>query len=395
MNVGHRYYQKDYNLPNDIKFCRRCVNSNQRPRLEFDEDGICSACHFSDYKNNKIDWKSREQELEDVCNKHRKSDGSYDCLVPSSGGKDSAFTAHMLKYKYEMNPLTITWSPHLYTDIGFQNHQAHIHTGNLSNVLITPPGDVHRLLTKLSLENLGDPFLPFIYGQNNMPLQMAELYRIPLIFYGENSEVEYGGSMDDAESATSNWESKIPNIEMSGLPPEKFIEHGLSQKQLYPYLPPNTEILKKLKTEVHFFGYYHKWIPQENYYYCVENTGFRPNPTRSEGTYSKYASLDDKLDGFHYYLMFIKFGFGRATSDAAHEVRDGHITRNEATILVNKFDGEFPSKYFDVFKEYCGITDSEFNSVLDSWRADHVWRKLDDGKWALRHNVSGTGCDDV
>ena len=395
METGYRYYKKKYDVPTDsIKFCTKCVNSNQRPRLKFDENGVCSACHFAEYKNTKVNWNDRHKELVDLCDRHRKSDGSYDCLVPSSGGKDSAFTAHLLKYKYNMNPLTITWAPHLYTDIGFENHQNHIHIGNLSNVLITPPGDTHRKLTKIAFEELGDPFLPFIYGQNNMPLQMADLYQIPLIFYGENSEVEYGGSMDDAESAIRNWEYNMPNIQMSGMPPSKMMEHGITTEQIYPYLHPNIDRLKKLNIEIHFLGYYHKWIPQENFYYCVENTGFIPNPNRSEGTYSKYASLDDKLDGFHYYLMYIKFGFGRATSDAAHEVRDGHITREEAVSLVKKFDGEFPSKYYEVFKKYCEIDDETFNNVLDSWRADHVWIKLEDGTWKLRYNVCQSGYDD-
>lgn len=395
MEVGSRYYAKNYKLPTEVKFCTRCVNSNQRPRITFDENGVCSACTFSDFKKSKFDWNARERELHALCDKYRKNDGTYDCLVPSSGGKDSAFTAHMLKYKYNMNPLTITWAPHLYTEIGFENHQNHIHVGNLSNILVTPPGDTHRKLTRLALEYLGDPFLPFIYGQNNMPLQMANLYKIPLIFYGENSEVEYGGNMDDAFSPVSNWESKIPNIEMSGMPPEVFLERGISTKEIYPYLAPSTEKLKELGVQVHFFGYYHNWIPQENFYYSVENTGFKPNPVRSEGTYSKYASLDDKLDGFHYYMMYIKFGFGRATSDAAHEVRDGHITREEAVALVKKFDGEFPAKYYDIFKQYCGINDSEFTDILDSWRAEHIWKADQNGAWQLRSNVSGTGCDDV
>jgi N-acetyl sugar amidotransferase len=395
MRSGLRYDAKNYNRPSTVKFCTRCVNSNQRPRLEFDENGVCSACLFSDLKKHQFDWAAREKELFDLCDMHRKNDGSYDCLVPSSGGKDSAFVAHMLKYKYKMNPLTITWSPHLYTEIGFQNFQNHIHVGNLSNVLLTPPGETHRKLTKLAFEHLGDPFLPFIYGQNNMPLQMAELYKIPLIFYGENSEVEYGGAMGDAYSPISNWEQKIPNIEMSGMPPETFLKHGITKEELHPYMAPPLEKLKKLGLEVHFFGYYHNWIPQENYYYCVENTGFKPNPIRSEGTYSKYASLDDKLDGFHYYLMYIKFGFGRATSDAAHEVRDGHITREEAIALVKKFDGEFPAKYYDVFKNYCDINDLEFNDVIDSWRAKHIWKRLPDGEWKIRNNVCETGYDDL
>lgn len=388
MVTGHRYYAKNYNLPSTVKFCTRCVNSNQRPRLQFDKNGVCSACNFADLKNSQFDWEAREKELFSLCDKHRKNDGSYDCLVPSSGGKDSALVAHMLKYKYKMNPLTITWSPHLYTEIGFQNFQNHIHVGNLSNVLVTPPGEVHRKLTKLAFEILGDPFLPFIYGQNHMPLQMAELYKIPLIFYGENGDVEYGGSMDDAYVPTTNWEYKISNIEMSGMPPEALLDHGITREELYPYIAPSVEKLKKVGVELHYFSYYHNWIPQENYYYCVENTGFKPNPIRSEGTYSKYASLDDKLDGFHYYLMYIKFGFGRATSDAAHEVRDGHITREEAIALVKKFDGEFPKKYYDVFKNYCGINDLEFNDVIDSWRANHIWKKLPDGEWKLRNNIS-------
>lgn len=393
MSIGKRYYEKGYNLPNEVKYCKKCVISNQRPRITFDEDGVCSACNFADYKAKVVSWEQREDELKTLLDKFRRNDGRYDVIVPSSGGKDSALVAHMLKFKYNMNPLTVTWAPHVYTDIGFENHQNHIHIGDLSNILVTPPGQTHRKLTKLAFENLGDPFLPFIYGQNNMPLQMAEKFNIPLIFYGENSEVEYGGSMKDAFIPTRDWKHKNANILMSGMPPEKFIEHGITEKDLYPYLAPSTDHLDSLGLEIHYFGYYHKWIPQENYYYCVENTGFKANPERSEGTYSKYASLDDKIDGFHYYLMFIKFGIGRATSDAAHEVRDGHLTREEAAALVGRFDGEFPKKHYQLFLEYCGITEQEFWDVVDSWRPEHMWRNID-GKWTLRHKVNGSGVDD-
>lgn len=394
MAIGKRYYDKGYNLPADVKFCKRCVMSNQRPRITFDDKGICSACNFSDYKRQVVDWAKREEELRTLLDQYRRTDGRYDVIVPSSGGKDSAFVAHMLKHKYNMNPLTVTWAPHVYTDIGFQNHQAHIHVGDLANILVTPPGRTHRKLTKLAFEHLGDPFLPFIYGQNNMPLQMAELYDIPLIFYGENSEVEYGGSMADAFVPTRDWRHKNTNILMSGMPPEKFLEHGISPNDLSPYLPPSNESLDKLDLQIHYFGYYHSWIPQENYYYCVENTGFKANPERSEGTYSKYASLDDKIDGFHYYLMYIKFGIGRATSDAAHEVRDGHLTREEAAALVGRFDGEFPKKHHELFKEYCDITEEEFWDVVNSWRPEHVWRQVD-GEWKIRHKVDLSGTDDV
>ena len=154
------------------------------------------------------------------------------------------------------------------------------------------------------------------------------------------------------------------------------------------------EKLDALKAEIHFYGYYKKWVPQENYYYCVENTGFEANPVRNEATYSKYASLDDKIDGFHYYLALIKFGLGRCTSDTAHEIRDGHILREEGVALVNKFDSEFPVKYFKTFLEYCGITEEYFTEQVDSWRSPHLWGKDQDGNWKLKHNVAGTGLED-
>ena len=102
----------------------------------------------------------------------------------------------------------------------------------------------------------------------------------------------------------------------------------------------------------YFFSYFKKWTPQENYYYSSDNTGFKPNTERSEGTYSRYSSLDDKMDGFHYYLRYIKFGLGRCSEDTAHEIRDGHITREEGIKLMKKFEGEFPKKYFKEFLEF-------------------------------------------
>ena len=110
-------------LPKEVIWCKKCTISNQRPRIVFDSNGVCSACNNRDYKN-KIDWKLREKELLDLLDQHRRNDGSWDVIVPSSGGKDSGYVAHVLKYKYNMNPLTITWSPLRYTNIGFENFTA-------------------------------------------------------------------------------------------------------------------------------------------------------------------------------------------------------------------------------------------------------------------------------
>jgi len=380
--MKHKDTQQRYNLPSEVKYCVKCTISNQRPRITFNAEGVCAACQYSEFKKNNIDWGQRDKELQELCDKHRSSDGSYDVIVPSSGGKDSAYVAYQLKYKYKMNPLTVTWSPHLWTRDGFNNFQNHIHVGGFDNVLGTPNGLVHRKLTKLSFEIVGDPFLPFIYGTINYPLQVALQHNVSLVMYGENGEVEYGGDMKNALIPNRDYVKDPENHYFSGFLPEKMSEYGINSNDLSPYMSPNVEELDKLGLENHFFGYYKKWVPQELYYHAVEHTGFKPRYARNEGTYSKYASLDDKLDGFHFYLAYIKFGLGRTSSDTAHEIRDGHIDRDDGIHLVKRFDGEFPELYFKTFLQYCDITEEYYHEVIDSWRSPHLWRKSY-GKWEL------------
>lgn len=372
-----------YNLPTEVKFCVKCTMSNQRPRIKFDEEGVCSACRFAVSKR-EFDWAERERELIELCNKHRKGNGDYDVIVPCSGGKDGSFVAHQLKYKYGMNPLTVTWAPLKATEIGRRNLDAFIRAG-FDNILGTPNGIVTRRLTRLATQHLGDPFQPFIYGQTNFPLHMAVKHNVQIVMYGENGEVEYGGDMKNAFKPTRDIQDHDKHY-FSGLPPEFWAEHGVSIADLKPFMAPPYEQIKNNNTEIHFMGYYKFWDPQENFYYCRENTGFQTNTERSEGTYSKYASLDDRIDGYHYYLGFVKFGIGRTTSDASHEIRDGKITREEGVALVRRYDGEFPQKYYEEFLEYCGLTNEEFQELVDSWRSDHLWRKTSNG-WELKHTV--------
>src|SRR3989344_4968470 len=394
-----------YGLPLEVKFCRKCVISNQRPistvevknrgskkeTIAFNKEGVCDACRFAEYKETKIDWNKRERELVKLCNKYRSRNGYYDCLVPGSGGKDSSFTAHILKYKYGMNPLTVTWAPHLYTDIGWQNFTNWSHKGGLDNILFTPNGRVHRLLTKLAFENLLHPFQPFMIGQRNIAPKFALLYKIPLIFYGEN-QAEDGNRIEDNDSPTMKEEffaqsSSLDKLFLGGVNAKELTKgKKISVNDLNPYLPAPHKEIKKLGAQVHYLGYYLRWDYQECYYYAAKHTGFQANTERTEGSYSKYSSIDDKMDPFFYYTTLAKFGIGRATYDAAQEIRNKHITREEGVALVRRFDQEFPKKYFKEFLDYIGITESRFWELIDAGRSSHLWKK-EKGRWVLRHPI--------
>src|SRR6266480_4808023 len=372
-DIDLRPFKKDtadstrYGLPLQVRFCRHCVISNQRPNsaveyehtkdsrkntINFDDEGVCDACRLSEQKHGSIDWTERALRLHELCDRHRSRDGSYDCIVPGSGGKDSFYAAHLLKYKYGMHPLTFTWAPHVYTEWGWRNFQSWIHAG-FDNFLCTPNGRVHRLLTRLAVENLFHPFQAFIFGQKSLAPKMALLHRIPLVFYGEN-EAEYGNPILDTQSARRDW------------------SYFAAADRSKAYLGGTS--VADLRAQF----------------------GFEASPERTPGTYSKYNSIDDRIDDFHYYTTYIKFGIGRATYDAAQEIRSGDITREEGVALVKRFDGEYPERFAEEVFRYLNIPRTEFPTaaetfeqpvvthesfleLADKFRSPHLWRRDDDG----------------
>jgi N-acetyl sugar amidotransferase len=381
------------NLPREVKFCKRCVTSNQRPRITFDEEGICSACRYAEIKET-LNWDEREKELVELLNRHRSKDGSYDCIVPSSGGKDSAYVAYMLKHQYGMHPLTVTWTPFMYTDIGRRNYEQFVHSG-YDNLFCMPDGIIHRKLSRVALECNGDAWDPFAWGQKAFAMQIAHRFNIPLVFYGENGELEYGGSLHALDKACEDirdWKdlyfrgNGVDELAEIGKECGVFGKDELLPHSLDIYKAPPPETVEKLGLEMHWFSYYKKWIPQENYYCAVEHSGFETNPERSEGTYTKYASLDDKTDGFHFWFGYLKFGMGRTTRDASMEVRSKHVTREEAVALVHRYDGEFPQKYFTEFMDYLDMDVAHFWQIADHFRTPHLWEK-DGTDWKLKYLV--------
>jgi len=318
-------------------------------------------------------------------------------VVPGSGGKDSVYAACLLKYKYGMHPLTITWPPLLYTDYGLKNFRNWVEIGGFDNVTFKPNGRIMKLLTKLSIENLLHPFQTFILGQKNLAPKIAIDYGIPLVFYGEN-EAEYGNPLADSASSLRDKSfytmRNLNELHLGGVAvPELMDRYNIHLSDLRSFLPADYQQIERSKIEVHYLGYYVKWTPQESYYYAVENTNFQARPFRTQGTYSKYNSIDDKIDDLHYYTTFIKFGIGRATDDASQEIRNKHIARDEGCALVKRFDGEFPDRYFREIMDYLDMKPERFLELCDEFRASHLWARVN-GEWRLRHTVNRDGVDD-
>jgi N-acetyl sugar amidotransferase len=317
--------------------------------------------------------------------------------VPGSGGKDSCFAAHILKYKYGMNPLTVTWPPNMYTDYGYKNFKNWINSGNFVNISAKRNESLLKLLTKFSIENLLHPFQTFILGQKAFPTKIAQKFNIPLVFYGEN-EAEHHNSISDNTTSIRDKSyyiyKNLSDLRLGGVKISTIInDYKFNMKDIDVFLPLRSDKLNKFNLEVHYLGYYIKWVPQETFYYAVQNCGFSPRPYRTQGTFSKYNSIDDKIDDLHYYTTFIKFGIGRATYDVSQELRNDHLSIEEGKKLIKKYDGEFPDRYFtEIMKNY-SINENYFFKLCDKFRSPHLWKKIKN-KWHLRHNVNKDGVDD-
>lgn len=393
-----------FGLPERVEFCSVCVVSNQRPSSVVElkhqlsdakptirfTNGICDACLVAERKKS-IDWIDRERQFRDLCDRHRKTDGSYDCLVSVSAGKDSFKQAHLLRYKYGMHPLTVTWAPQLYSDHGYRNH-AKLRDAGFDNYTMYQNRRVHRLLTRVSLETLLHPFSMFIVGQKNYAPKMAALLNIPLVLYGE-AEGEYGNDAAETEKAERDWSyftQTDDKVFLGGVSREELAKrYDIKPHDFAQYMPANPDLLRKVGVQVHYMGYYERWDPQSSWYYAQEHGSQECRPSRSDGTYSKYNSTDCKIDDLHWWCYHVKFGIGRCTHDAAQEIRGGHISREDGVARVKKYDGEFCNTYEKDILEYINVpefpalTKETLFDLSDKFRSPHLWdnRQLRHGVW--------------
>ena len=350
---------------------------SSRPRITFDETGICNACNYKK-KKDKIDWQNRKKEFLEICEKHRSKNGDYDCIVPWSGGKDSSSIAHKLKFIYKMNPLLVTFSPLLPSNIGNINRELLINEG-FDNVFFRPNQNISSYLSRRFFLERGNPKVHWDAGINALPLKVATEKNIKLIFYAEHGESEYGGKIIKENS------DKIRNLEevlenQIGDDPANWVDEKVTMNDLTPYRYPDEQKLKESEIKAYYFAYFFKWDVYENYEYVKKAYSFRENEKRISGTFQNYDSMDDLIDPLYYYMQYIKFGFGRALRDASRLVQNNHMKRDEAIKMVKNYDDEFPNENIDQILNYLNCDLVEFNENIDRHRNKEIW-KLDGNKY--------------
>jgi N-acetyl sugar amidotransferase len=372
-----------------MNYCKKCVVPETRPSISFNEDGICSACQMASEKDEKIDWTLRYKELINICNKYRRiNDWEYDCIVPVSGGKDSIYQVHTIKNEFNMNPLCITWKTPTRTPLGYFNLEI-LKSIGVDHIDFTPNPDGMNSIIKESLIEFGDPSLLDHLAIYNLIPGLALRFKIPLVIWGENPYMEYGGR-NSTESNKNIQDSDFINNHhvMKGKGPLDWVTFDRPRRQIASLIPPDEYSLAQIQYMPIYLGYYKPWDAKHNLK-IAQSYGYK---TRGGGPLMglyDYADIDCSNIIIHHYIKWLKFGFNRITDHASNEIRKGRMTREQAILLIKDQDGLKPPKEF--IQKLCnliGISNSEFWEILEKFRNKEIWKNDGEG-WYIKDWIGG------
>jgi len=329
-----------------------------------------------------IDWQIREDELRQLAKKNNNK--GFNCIVPVSGGKDGSYVAYTLKNKYGMQPLTVTVRPPLELELGKQNLYNFIHSG-FNHIHITPDMDVMKKLNKFGFIEKGFPYYGWLIAVMTAVISQAINLNISLIFYGEDGETEYGGSIESKDRAFFDI-NYMKRIYLEGGYEKVLEKMSGNEADLYFWQFPTEKELKGKDLNLTHLSYFEPWDSYRNYLIAKDHCGLQENEDANIGTFTNFSQNDQALYSLHTYLMYLKFGFGRATQDAGIEIRRGAMTREQAKNLVQIYDNQYPKNHIDLYLRYYEMTLEEFDLVLDNYVNKSLFEKIN-GRWEPNYKI--------
>jgi len=355
-----------------IFWCTNCLNTSTRPRITFDEKGVCNACLWTEQKK-LIDWNSRKKKFLSLVKrikKNKKSD--FDLVIPVSGGKDGSYVTYVCKEKYDLNPLCVTINPPLRTQLGHDNIE-NFKKKNIQLIEVNLPYDSHRDINKYGFMNHGRPLYGWLISIFTSVLKIAANFNIELIMYGEDGEAEYGG-ISKLKNKPLFDSSFIKEIYFSNEYYNSIKNLNTNDKAWWDF-PKNAKNIKMTH-----WSYFENWNSYRNYVIAKKYFGIKDNIQKNSGTYTNFSQNDTLLYDLHVYLMYLKFGFGRANQDAGIDIRRGSLSREQAVQLANIYDNEFPKHALEKYLDYYKINKSTFHKVIDKFANKKLFTKIKN-KW--------------
>jgi len=363
-------------------YCKRCLMPNTRPGSIFNEKGICQACRNYDNRKN-IDWKKRENELDEICRKYRRKDGYYDCGIPVSGGKDSHRLVYEMKIKRNMNPLLITvGDPFTKTDAGLKNYRNLGDTFGCDHILFDLSIDLFRKLTRIAFEEKGEPLKFLEVAIYTIPLKIAIKFGIPLVVFGENSAYEYGTTDKERYSANNTILNLFETIDI-----DFWLQRGISRNELNAIIPPSEKELKNIKPEVIFMSYFIPWSSNINLG-IARRYGFKDltHEWKREGCIEDFEQIDSIAYMVHLWLKYPKFGFQRTSDIVSRRIREGKLNLSQAKKIIMQNDHKLDQRAMEDFINFLGYSTKEFYDIVEKFWNREIFKKIEE-RWIMKTDM--------
>lgn len=361
-----------------MDYCARCMYpENAKPTIIFDDEGICSGCRYHESREQlEINWDERKEIFEQIVDEARRMarrlGNSHDCIIPVSGGKDSHYQVWLLKKKYGLNPLLVTFNHAFNSPAGNRNLQNLVSKSGCDLVRYTAGLDSVRRISRHMLETVGDLTWHYHAGIRTLPFQIAVKYNIPLVVWGEHGFAELTGivTLEDFVEFTK-WTRK--EHDMRGYEPTDLIGKGdITERDIAPYVYPDDEDIGRIGVRGIYLSNFFPWDAKAQGEKMIEEWDFGTVSYKRERTFNLYSKIEDHANDVHDYLKYLKFGYGRATDDASIEIRHGRMTREEGLKLVEQYDATIPST-LDFYCDFMGISTEQFYNFVAPMRDQRIW----------------------
>lgn len=350
---------------NQLRKCARCVMPETHETIIFDAEGICNICRQIEYKKEEIDWLAKKKELDQIIETHR-GKRTYDCIVPFSGGKDSTWTLYYLVKEYKVKPLVVQF------DHGFlrpnlrQNNERIFKKLGVDSLSFRPNWQIVKKLMLEALKRKGDFCWHCHTGIFAYPMQLAVKFKIPLVIWGEPS-AEYTSyySYDQSEEVDERRFNRFINLGITAEDMVGMLDGSVSLRDLEPFRYPPLKDLRAISYRSICLGSFIPWDVRNQVAIIKKELGWHGDKVEGVPSEYDYDKIECAMQGVRDYLKFIKRGFARTTHLTSIDIRNDRLTRAEALELVKKYEGKRPVS-LDVFLNYLGITEKEFNEIAAS-----------------------------
>jgi len=364
----------------ELKRCKKCLLPETHESITFNNEGLCNICQQNQYKNEKIDWEAKKQDLDQLVEQYR-GKNDYDCLVPFSGGKDSTWTLYYLVKKYKLKPLVVRF------DHGFlrpnlnENTTRVLRNLGVDFISFTPNWKVVQKLMLQSFLEKGDFCWHCHTGIFSYPMHIAIKFNIPLIFWGEPS-AEYTSyySYDQVEEVDEKRFNRFVNLGISAVDMAIRLGGDLDPRDFKPYSYPSIKELRKLKYRSVCLGSYIPWDVKKQSKIIMEELDWRGDLVENVPEQYNYEKIECYMQGVRDYIKYLKRGYTRPTHLATLDIRNERMDRATGEKMIKDFEGKEPPS-LEIFLKLVGITKEQFYEItqkhaVSPWKIKSVEHQL-------------------